>query len=75
MVYIAHVVTGVRYSDVGICDARVCTVFVSGIIFNPRVGSITNHSQSAKDIDPYFKAQLYVEDPGTESRYSVYRMG
>ena len=25
--------------------------------------------------DPYFKSQLYVEDPATESRYSFYRMG
>ena len=26
------------------------------------------------DIDPYFKSQLHVEDPSTESQYSVYRM-
>ena len=36
----------------------------SGIVFNPSAGAITEHSQSAKDIDPYFKSQLYVEDPG-----------
>ena len=45
----------------------VCVLFVSsrsGIIFNPTAGAITDHSQSAKDIDPYFKSQLYVEDPG-----------
>ena len=35
----------------------------SGIVFNPSAGAITDHSQSAKDIDPYFKFQLYVEDP------------
>ena len=35
----------------------------SGIVFTLRAGSITDHSQSAKDIDPYFKSQLYVEDP------------
>ena len=74
MAYIANVVTGGWCSDVGICDARVCTVFVSsrsGIVFNPSAGSITDHIQSAKDIDPHIKSQLYVEDSGTESRYSV----
>ena len=35
-----------------------------GIVFNPSAGAITDHSQSAKDIDPYFKSQLYVENPG-----------
>ena len=30
----------------------------SGIVFNPSAGAITDHSQSAKDIDPYFKSQL-----------------
>ena len=66
MAYIAHVTTGVWCGEMGICDARVCT-FVSsrsGIVFNPSAGAITDHSQSAKDIDPYFKSQLYVEDPG-----------
>ena len=65
MAYIAHVVTGVWWSNVGICNARVCTVFVSsrsGIVFNPSAGSITDHSQSAKETDPYFKSQLYVEE-------------
>ena len=45
----------------------VCVLFVpstSGIVFNPSAGAITDYSQSAKDIDPYFKSQLYVEDPG-----------
>ena len=44
----------------------VCLLFVSsrsGIVFNPSAGAITDHSQSAKDIDPCFKSQLYVEDP------------
>ena len=36
----------------------------SGMIFNQSTGAITDHSQSAKDTDPYFKSQLYVEDPG-----------
>ena len=42
----------------------VCVLFVSsrsGIVFNSSAGVITDHSQSAKDIDPYFKSQLYVE--------------
>ena len=45
----------------------VCVLFassMSGIVFNPSAGAITDHSQSAKDIDPYFKSQLYVVDPG-----------
>ena len=43
-----------------------CVLFVSsrsGIILNPSAVAITDHSQSAKDIYPYFKYQLYVEDP------------
>ena len=48
------------------CDARLCTVASSRsrIVFNSSVGAITVHSQSAKDIDPYFKSLLYVENPG-----------
>ena len=45
----------------------VCALLVSsrsGIVFNPSIGTNTDHSQSAKDIDPYFKSQLYVEYPG-----------
>ena len=45
----------------------VCVLFVfcrSGIVFNSSAGAVTDHSQSAKDIDPYCKFQLYVEDPG-----------
>ena len=44
----------------------VCILLVSsrpGIVFNQSTGEITDHSQSAKNIDPYFKSQLYVEDP------------
>ena len=47
----------------------VCVVIVSsrsGIVFNPIDSIITDHSQSAKDIDPYFNSQLYVEDPPAE---------
>ena len=36
----------------------------SDIVFNSSAGAITDHSQSAKDIDLYFKSQLYVEVPG-----------
>ena len=44
----------------------VCVLFVfsrSGIDLNPSAGAITDHSQSANEIDPYFKSQLYVNDP------------
>ena len=43
----------------------------SDIVFNPSAGAITDHSQSANDIYPYFKPQLYVENSATESRYSI----
>ena len=49
------------------CEIPVCVLIVSsrsGIVFNPRAGAITDHNQSAKDIDPYFKSQLNVQDPG-----------
>ena len=42
----------------------------SGIVFKPSAGAITDHSQPAKDIEAYFKYQLYMEEPATESRYS-----
>ena len=45
----------------------VCVLFASsrlGIVFNPIVGTITDHSHSTKNIDPYFKSLLDVEDPG-----------
>ena len=64
--YIVHVVTELWCGNVGICDAHV-VLFVSsssGIIFNQSAGAITDKSQLAKDIDPYFKSKLYVEDPG-----------
>ena len=68
MAYIAHVVTEVWCGEVTWAYAMpMCVLFVSsrsGIVFNPSAGTITDHSQSAKDIDPYFKSQLYVEDPG-----------
>ena len=72
MAYIAHVVIGVWCDKVGICDARACTVCVnrSGIISNQSAYAITDHSKSAKDIDPYFKSQLYVKDSGR--RQSVF---
>ena len=41
-----------------------CALFLfsrSGIAFNQSAGAITDHSQSAKDIDSYFKCQLCEE--------------
>ena len=46
------------------CPCVYCLSSRSGIVFNPRAGAITNHSQSAKDLDPNVKSQLYVEDSG-----------
>ena len=46
-----------------------CLPKTSGIVFNSGVGAITDHNQSAKDSDPYFKFQLYVADLDTDSRY------
>ena len=45
----------------------VCVLFVSSrsdIVFNLIASAITNDRQSMKDIDPYFKFQLYVKNPG-----------
>ena len=45
----------------------VCVLFVSSrsdIVFKPSADVITEHTQSAKDIDTYFKSQRYVEDTG-----------
>ena len=39
-----------------------CVLFVSStscVVFNPSAGAITDHSQLAKDIEPYLKSQLY----------------
>ena len=41
-----------------------CVFSRSGIVFNPSASAITDHSESAKNIDPYFKSQLYAKDPG-----------
>ena len=40
-----------------------CLSNTSGLVFTQGAGAITDHSKSAKDIDPYLKSQLYVEDP------------
>ena len=51
----AHVVTGVWCGEVGICDARMCVLFVSSkssIVFITTAGAITDYRQSTKDIDP-----------------------
>ena len=62
MVYIAHE-CGAR--EVGIGDSRECTVCVyntwgrgGGIVCNLSARVITDHSQSLKDIDSYFKSDL-----------------
>ena len=47
----------------------------SGIGFNPSASAITYHRQSAKDIDPYFKSQLYVEDPVHQKPVLILRNG
>ena len=60
-----------RYPCVCVCVCvcvSVCVLFVSsrsGIVFNPIVSVITDQSRSAKEIDPYFKFQLYVVDPAS----------
>ena len=41
-----------------IFDQHICS------IFNSSIGGITEHSRSVKDMDPYFKSYLYVEDSG-----------
>ena len=67
MAYISHVVTGVWCGEVELCDDRVYVLFVSsrsGIVFNQSASAITDNNQSAKDIDSYFKSQLYAVDPG-----------
>ena len=58
-------------------QASECTIVsrMSGIVFNQSADTITDYSQSAKDVDPYFKFQFYVDDPATENWYSFYRMG
>ena len=59
MLYISHVVTGVWFNEMGICDSCVCVLFVygtSGIVFNPSTNAITDYIISVKDIYPYFKS-------------------
>ena len=77
MAYIDHVVQecgAVRWAYV----MPLCVLFVSsrsGIVFNPSAGAITDHSQSAKDIDPFLSPSSMWRTPATESRYLFYRMG
>ena len=52
-----------------------CVSSRSGIVYNPSAGVITDHSQTAKDIDSYFKFSSMWRTQATESRYSFYRMG
>ena len=46
------------------CPCVYCLSSRSDIVFNPSASAITDHGQSAKDIDPYFKCQLKVEGSG-----------
>ena len=55
-----------------------CVLFVSStsdILFNQSSGTITDHSQLAKDIDSYFKSQVKVEDSDHRRRCSFYQTG
>ena len=56
----------------------VCVLFVSsgsGIVFNRSALAITDHSQSAQYIDPYFKYKVYVEDPGHRTPVLILPIG
>ena len=56
----------------------VCVLLVSNrsaIVFNPIAGAITDHRQSAKDVDPHFKSQLCVEDPGQRKPVLILQKG
>ena len=44
-------------------------------IFNRSAGTVTDLSQSAKDIDPYFKSHLNVEDPGQRKPILILPVG
>ena len=53
---------------VDIYDSSVCTVCVNHGRYRvhpppPSIGAITDHSQSSKNTDTYFKSKLYVKDP------------
>ena len=63
MTYIDHVVTGVWCGGHMQCPCVYCLCSSrSDIVFNRSACAITDHSQSVKDIDPYFKSQLNVEN-------------
>ena len=44
------------------CSSMYCVSRTSAILFNPSTSAVTDYCQSAKDIDTYFKCQLYVGD-------------
>ena len=53
---------GVVYACIWTYAKPMCVLIVSitlAIIFNLSTSAITDYSQSAKDIDPYIKSQLY----------------
>ena len=55
--------------DVCVCGMCVCVCVCRTwvILFNSSTDAITDHCQSAKDVDTYFKSQIYVEDIGLPS--------
>ena len=62
--------------EVGFCDGRRClrefclwqARRVSVRVFDSNAGAITDHSQSAKDIDPYFKSAYISRDSADDDR-------
>ena len=61
------------YAWVRIYAKPLSVLFVSStldVFLNPTAGSVTDHSRLAKCIDPYFKSQLYVDEPGDQKWYS-----
>ena len=57
---------------------RVCVLFVSsisGIVLNPSASAITDHSQSAKNMNLYFESSSMWKTPAIESRYLFHRTG
>ena len=56
-----------------LCVPFVCSTL--GIVLNWIADAITDHSQSAKDIDLYFKTQLMWNTLAPERWYLFYRMG
>ena len=58
------------------CPCVYCLCLADRVSFSTQapVQSLT-HSQSAKDIDPYFKFQLYMKDPGHRKKVLIFPNG